>query len=245
MIPTTRSDDMGDLVAFVRALPWSHDRVRATTRGASEADIARFEALARYPLPKLYRTWLTQAGEDDGGLGLADDASMSLQRLLAFYESQADVDYWDTPFLGVVVALPGLTGARALIYDEEMRDEPSVVVSWGDRVSHTLAESARNWMYQQSFARFRFGATRRVFMHAPDGQHPGLDAVAGLLAAEGLKPYWFSDRYTHCAEGDGACAHLSAQRDRLEVIVEAHRHGASIERRLASVGFRAPTGRAG
>jgi hypothetical protein len=213
MIQTKHSDSIDDYLAFLEQ--FGEGRItRQKAIGASSTQIDQFAHLVRYPLPKIYRGYLLNFGLDDTGLDIADDACTKISRLLQFYEEQVPLGYWDVPFLGVVVALPGLTGCRSFIYDEEMLSEPQVAINWGEHVSEAISESPCNWIYQTTFMRFRF----RMFGNTGDFagfRIPGdgrtvLAELAELFRNSEFEKYWFSDSYVYCGEKADLCVCASA-----------------------------------
>jgi hypothetical protein len=203
MIHTQSSDDIQDYLAFLNQCP----DARATlenARGATSEDIERFSSLVRYPLPEIYKGYLMHFGVSDRGLDLADDGFSKIGELIEFYEDQIPVGYWDVPILGTVVALQALTGGRALLYDDELTEEPQVAVNWGDTVSHVIAESARNWLYQTAYSRFRVRTSDIVpeflSFNIPGDGRPILAKLGKMCDASDLARLWFADSYVHCAE---------------------------------------------
>jgi hypothetical protein len=214
MTHTNPSDEILDFIEYVRHFPEGRAFVEASA-GASPEDVARFVQLARYPLPRIYQGFLLRFGRSDGGLCLAADGSTSLEEVIKFYEDQIPVAYWDVPVLGIVVSTPGLTGSRSFVYDDDMTATPRVTVNWGENVYRVISDSARNWLYQTAYSRFRVRRSSTCpdyvsFNIARDGGEV-FSTLSETAAALGLAPMWFSDSCVYCGESDNLRVCLFAE----------------------------------
>jgi hypothetical protein len=213
MIHTQASNDVHDYLAFLKCFP-DAQLILHDARGATPEDVERFSSLVRYPLPTIYKGYLLHFGANDRGLDLSDDGISKVGELIQFYEEQISVGYWDVPVLGAVVALQGLTGGRALLYEEGLTDEPQVAINWGENVSRVVSESVRNWMYQTAFGRFRFrvkdSSKDFTSFRIPGEGKSVLVELAKICQDADLARYWFSDSYVHCAEGNNLYIRASA-----------------------------------
>jgi hypothetical protein len=232
MIRTTRSDDIQDFLAFFVQMVG----VEAATEraGAPLRDIERLARLARRPLPPLYLGYLTEYGRQDRVLGMADDGDARVAARGEFYAEQLDADDSEIPPNGVVISTPGLSGGRALLYQDGDASEPVVVENWWGEVGNTLASSFRNLLYSRAFLRGRFPLTvahtvlERIAVH-------DLSPARNVATSLGFEPYWFADENQACMERiDGAALHLFRLEDRIALYLTA-REGTVVARLKAAL----------
>ena len=214
MIPTTRSDDIQDFLAFFRQMVGVE--AASEREGAPARDIERFAQLARRPLPPLYLGYLAEFGRRDRVLRLADDGDARVASLLRFYDEQDGAEESEIPPNGVVIAAQGLSGGRALIFPAADA-APSVVENWWGEAGLTLAASFENFLFSRAFLRGRFPrGTHGTILERADEQDLG--PARELATSLGFAPYWFGDEWQLCRERDDGVALHAVQLERRAVV---------------------------
>ena len=211
MLATRPSDEIGDFLHFLMAL--GAEEMVFRRAGAARQAIERFAAVAGLPLPPLYAAYLAEFGVADGGLCIGEDCDARLASLLYYYRAEAADGYLRVPKGGVLIAVRGITGTRALLYDRAVGAEPRVVQSSGGKPGRTEAATFRNHLYGVGFGRARFAADQPA--QVLYGEKGATAAMVRAAVELGFEPYWFSDAFQ-----------ASLERDEVALLVREDRAGA-------------------
>jgi hypothetical protein len=211
VIPTTPSSRLADFIDFYRRIAGPAVDARV---GASEEAIARFAALAGYPLPPLFVDYLREFGRHDGGLGLSLISDCSIEALIESCEDALRDPSARNPPRCVPITGEGLRGSWMLYYpsDAPPSVEPLVVNTYEDQIEAMAAESFLHYLYNCAFSR-----THGIFTSADQGL---MERIVACLASVGFASYWFSDAYQACLERPGQA--VVVRQKTQEIVVYLH-----------------------
>jgi hypothetical protein len=166
--------------------------------GASDEDIAELARLAGYSLPRMYRAFLREFGENTGRTYVGGDANATVSKLLETYADPREIAH--TPKGGILISTGGLMEDRFLICAGA--GEPEVGCIANAKVAYVMARSFEHLLYQETWTYARFSRSGRPFFTSSRRDTKLLGELPAALAVYGLEPYWFSDAYGYFAESD-------------------------------------------
>lgn len=178
--------------------------------------LAKYVSMVGIKLPVLYVEYLKEFGGGPNPFGLFDDASEDIFALLEYYQEGGKV-----PNYGALVAVDGLCGGRALVYeDENFTGEPKVFVCWDGILDYPCAENFSNLLFSKAFIQGKF---RDQILGAAYHKEPSSMALGiAKLAEMKFDKHWFSDAYQACfSRPDKTMVRIEKMGDRVIIFYSA------------------------
>ncbi|NJK31666.1 MAG: hypothetical protein HC927_04195 [Deltaproteobacteria bacterium] len=203
---------------------FSGDARLADCAGASEADIATIQEVARQTLaersmgwssslPPLYIGYLKYFGSNDGPIDLCEDSDSSAARVLAYLERSKKKDWAVLPENCVLIGIRALGFARCLWYDK-VGSEPKVAINDGDDITEIIADSFGTFLYRETW-KHRFYGKGTIYLHRSKDET--LDGIATVVEGMGFERTFFSDEFFYTAEHGGVKLLSRIESDRSRV----------------------------
>jgi hypothetical protein len=194
----SKSDRLTNLGAFVEYATALDPSWPQRTQGASEDQRAALRRYVGAPLPGLYDAFLARLGENTGGVRFCGDTSTRAVDVLGYYaEASAQEPSW-IPADSIVIGVGGVALQEVSLHPASV-PIPPVVLSDGDTINQTYAESFAHLLYRMAFREFSVRRARMRAGYASRELKPRNDALSQAVEEMGFERQWFADDISYNA----------------------------------------------